>query len=391
MTAAAAIVATACGTTVDGTPTSTTGAPAPGTAATARLDTGNYPTKPRPPLGAASTPVVGSRLDAQRMAGYVLGPWEVDPRLDEPYSPGPLVLKSADAINMIEDKTVADAAGKHQFVNGFFSARQAGGQTILRNVVLRFADPESASAAATDMRQAALDLPASGAARSPVPIPGHPEALTSNYPFTPSATHDEWAANLTSFTPHGPYVLMQLAESHESLDEGTALIAKTLDLQIPLIDQFQPTAPADFPGLPLDPSGLLARTLPVPHGQGTVVNNATFDRRGAEHFMLNPVTDAKLFDDTGMEVLAKGAVNVYQTADAVGAAKVAQEFVTEVGVLDSKPAAPVSGVPASTCLTLTTGPYCLASVDRYVIEVQAEQMAQVRQQMAAQYLMLTAK
>jgi hypothetical protein len=73
------------------------------------------------------------------------------------------------------------------------------------------------------------------------------------------------------------------------------------------------------------------------------------------------------------------------------AAIVATACGIEVGVLGSKPAAPVGGLPASTCLTLTTGPYCLASVDRYVIEVQAEQMAQVRQQVAAQYLMLTAK
>jgi hypothetical protein len=392
---ATVLLLTGCGTTtVSGhaTSSSSNSSSTTSTAASARPDPGNYPITPRPSLGPANTALGGSLLDAQRMAGFVVGPWEVDPRLIDTYPVGPMVLKSAAAIGPVVDQTFMEAAERHGFVNGFRSARKADGHTILVNTVLRFPDQASAAAAAAEMNQAKIERPVSGATRSVVSINGHPDALASNYPFTPQDTKVEWRANMTSLTPHGPFVLMQEVQSTDSLDAGLALTAKTLDLQIPLIDQFAPTAPADFPTLPKDPTGQLARTLPVPEKEVPVVSNATYDRRGELHFQSDPVATGQLFDATGVDVVTAGRSNVFRAADAAAAAKIVDVFAQQVGAIaGAVPSAPVVGVPGSRCLTVpSVGAYCVAAADRYAFEVSAAQLGDAAQLLAAQYLMLTA-
>jgi len=392
---ATTLLLTACGNTVDGSATSSsapTGTSPTSTSAVAQPNPGNYPTKPRPPLGTADDLLAGSVLDAQRMVGYVTGPWEADPALIDGYPAGPMVLRAPIFLKSFVPVGVVEIAKRHIFINGFASARQVKDQTILRNTVMRFPDPAAATAAATEMNQAALAEPVSGALRSVVSIPGHPDALASNYPFTPAGKNYEWAANAVSFTPHGPYVLMQQAQSTASLDAGLALISKTLDLQGPLIDQFVPTATRDFPTLPLDPSGQLARTLPLPDGTKIDIANATYDRRGELHFMGDPPATAKVFDETGVGVVTTARTNVIQAADAAGAAKIVDEFARQTEASGATPAAPVPGVPDSRCFAIeSVGTYCVAAADRYAFEVPAAQPTAVAQMVAAQYLMLTAK
>ncbi len=324
------------------------------------------------------------------MAGYVTGPWEVDPALIEAFPPQAVVIKSADAVGIFMDKDVAVAAGRHDFVNGFHTSRQIAGLTrSLRNAVLRFADPAAASAAAADFAQLQQAQPVSGATRTVVPIPGHPDALTSSYPFTDAASHKE-RANITSFTPHGTFVLVQIAQSFNGLDDAVGLVAKTLDLQIPLIDQFTPTPVADFPTLPLDPSGLLARTIPTSEKDATVNLNATYDRRGSLQFQSDSARSAQLFADTGMDLSTSAKTNVYQAADAAGASKIVDDFAAQISAL-GHPEDPVPGVPGSKCINLaSSGIYCVAPAGRYAIEVNTGQRTEVHQLLAAQYLMLTA-
>jgi hypothetical protein len=393
LAAAAMLALTACGNTIAGHAASTSSSSSSSStsaAASAQPDPGNYPTTPRPPLGTANSASAGSLLDAQRMAGFVIGPWEVDPRLTDSYPVGPMVLQSAAAIWPVIDQTVKAAAERHGFINGFRSARKAEDQTILVNTVLRFPDPATAAAAAAEMHQAKIAMPVSGATRDVVTIPGHSDALASNYPFTPADTKVEWKANMTSLAPHGPFVLMQEVQSTDSLDAGLALTAKTLDLQIPLIDQFTPTAPADFPTLPQDPSGQLARTLPAP--DKAVVSNATYDRRGELHFQSDPVATGQLFDATGVDVVTAGRSTVYRAADAASAAKIVDLFAKQVGAITgAAPSAPVVGVPGSRCVRVpSVGGYCVAAVDRYAFEALDTQPGAADQVLAAQYLMLTA-
>jgi hypothetical protein len=386
--AAAALVA-GCGTKTDQPGTSST-ASKPGAVDVSALDVGNYPTKPQPALGAAGTPARSAITDAQRLADFVLGPWDVDPTLIGSYASTALVLKGADALRLIVPKDVAAAAGHQPFVNGFYSARQGTDKTILINAVLRYPDAGTAQAAATDMVQTALNEAASGATRSKVPVPGHPDTLTSSYPFTDPVVGKEQSTVL-ALTPHGTYVLLQLAQSYQGLDAAVGLVAKTLDAQAPLIDQFTPTAVADFAGLPLDPTGLLARTLLVPAKEASVVQNWVYAARGALHFQTDPVAAAKLFSDTGTDAVANGKTSVYKTSAPAAAGTLGAAFVKQVTATGAKPADPVKGLPASSCLqTADGGSYCTATAERYLIEVQGAQVRDVHQMLAAQSALLVA-
>ena len=61
-----------------------------------QLDAGAYPTKPRPPIGTAGNPAAGALVQAQQMADFVIGPWDVDESLITPYLESFYVLDSPD-------------------------------------------------------------------------------------------------------------------------------------------------------------------------------------------------------------------------------------------------------------------------------------------------------
>ena len=67
------------------------------------------------------------------------------------------------------------------------------------------------------------------------------------------------------------------------------MAARALDLQLPLLDGFQPTNPTFFPQLPLDPTGLVARTLPTGPDEATPMSGSAYPPAGALHAEANPV------------------------------------------------------------------------------------------------------
>ena len=255
--------------------------------------------------------------------------------------------------------------------------------------MVRFADDAAASAAAADMATAALSEATSGATRTLVTIPGHPEAVASSYPFTDPAVGKE-QSTVRSFTPRGPYVLMQVSQSYEGLDAAVGRVAKALDLQKPLIDQFQPTPPAEFAALPLDPSGLLARTILVPDADATVNQNWVYGPRGALHFQIDPAQTAPLFTQTGTDLVASAKTAVYQAADPAAATNFAAALANQLLGQQARPADPVAGLPDSSCLqSPALGFLCTATADRYAIEAQSAQLRDAHQLAAAQYVLLT--
>jgi hypothetical protein len=147
---------------------------------------------------------------------------------------------------------------------------------VLRNAVLRYATATAAAAAAQGMSSAAMASPAVANSDSPiaaepvrsVPIPGDLSGAVAT-----RRDRDRIMQELTVISAHGPYVLVQVAQSAQGAEQSAALAGRLLDLQAPLIDHFQPTDPAHFADLPLDPTGLLARTLPLKPGQGDSTSN----------------------------------------------------------------------------------------------------------------------
>jgi hypothetical protein len=406
---AAVLLVSGCTTVVDGSAVRATGGPAPGTVDVALLDPGNYPTKPKPPMGVVPSATTGSLLDAQRMADFALGPWEVDPALTARnpfgFSAGAMPIKS-DALEAVTSKESAQAAYRHDFINAYADYRQVEGQKELFNVVLRMPDSGSASAAAQEMAKAILDKPVElvpPVTKSVMPIPGHPEANAVSGSFSDTTAKVNWNS-IDSFTAHGPYVLMQRAavtspslnapDVAAALNAAVGLVAKTIDLQGPRIDGFTPTDPAQLSTLPWDPSGLLAKALPVPKGGANANNQATFGAYGLLHYVDNPVEMAKVFTAAGVDVAVHGDDWIIQARDAAGALAVADAQVKAATGPDATTADPVPNLPGSHCLKFSGGDgnfWCVATMDRYEFEVSGFQLKDVHQRMAAQYIILTAK
>jgi hypothetical protein len=329
------------------------------------------------------------------MAEHVVGPWEVDPALTQGVLPT-TIYKDAAALQMLLPEKIAVAADKHNFVTGFSSARRTEPDRVsLVNAVLRFDNPESAVAAATEFADLAAqpDIADYLPTAQPATVPDHPGTRASTYDTTPpGSTTPETSVN--AYTAHGPFVLVQSADSPDGVGPAADMVAKTLDQQIPAIDKFEPTAVSELANLAVDDSGLLARTIPATGDNVPVGKNLVYGPHAALHFQISPQTSAKLFAETGMDLQARGKASVYRVRDNEAAAKMLEQFAAESQTSGDKPVASVPNLPDSRCMQhddpLGSGVVCFAVADRYVIEGSSAQLTDAHQQTAAQYTMLMA-
>lgn len=355
-------------------------------------DVGGYPTTPSAPLGLAGTPEAGARVEAQRLASFVVGPWEVDPTLTKAFDNSADVVDGPESLHSELPPELAEVGVRHNVIDGFTSGRAAA-DTELRITVLRFADPQTAGIAAADFADAAAHLVQPAGPVTPAAVPGHPETPAVSYPFVDAGR----ATTLVrSFTAHGPYVIAQRAGAARGADEAAALIAAALDRQIPLLDQFGATPPALLATQPLDPTGLLASTLPIPPAEVTPDMPGVYDARATLHFEDNPAATAALFADAGVTNWVNGLVSFYETRDGQSAQQISDHRVgqfAEYGV----PADPVDGVPGSRCLTLDmpdlpeVRSFCSAVAGRYALDTYGESLSESQQLVAAQYAILTSR
>ncbi|WAJ42979.1 hypothetical protein OK015_17175 [Mycobacterium sp. Aquia_216] len=350
------------------------------------LVTGNFPTVAQPPFGRAGTVHAGVLLEARRLASNVVPPFQVDPSLSDRTTTLANPLQSADAVSLALPEPIPGGAANHNFITGFATARRAMTKELI-NVVLRFGAPEDAMAAATDMsaKSASIQTRYSGSQSThPIPIPRHSGTAAFMYEV-PSQV------NVFAYTAHGPYVLCQHASGTEGADALINMVATTLDLQGPLIDQFSPTPVEQLPELQIDPSGLWASTLSAE--ETPTVDEGVYDARAILHFQENPPRSKQLFDSVGLQYGSISRDNVYQMPDAAAAARAMDGLVADAEAHGTG-AAGVRGLPAARCFKLKDAAsqnfYCLAQADRYAIEA-SDSDPEVREKVAAQYLVLTEK
>ncbi len=375
-------------------------APSSGDVVVAVLDTGRYPTIAASPMGPAGTEDQGRLLEAQRMANNVVGPWEVDPAL-RGWLVDTGVKPVAGALRQVgEDQcAICDVAATHGFVLGFYSARRStasGARTDLLVGVLRFADSGAAAAAATEIVAKTLPLDPQFPMR-PIQIAAHPDAkaYAMDFPNNPGGK----VTAVKSFTPHGIYLLYVWADATDA-NAAATLVSSTLDRQKPLIDRFYPADPATFAGLPRDPTGLLARTVPLTGDRIDPSRMTVYEPRAALQFDSDPIDTAGLFSQTGVQNVSMGKTEVFEAIDATAAGQLLNGFVDDSTKMTppSKPADAIPYLPGSKCVQLqlaqglgtapTTVFSCFVVADRYLIEADSAQLSDAHQQTAAQYRML---
>jgi hypothetical protein len=364
------------------------------------LDPGKYPITALPPLGNAGSDQVGRLLEGRRMANYVVGPWQADSTVTAPGANSAAVIAEPKQLGSAVWPPITAGAYNLPFVVGFVSERQNPGaapQITLRNVVLRFAGPDVASEAAQNMTTAARNMPhvptATPIVTEPeqaLAVPHHADSTGTVLTFQEG---DQTVRELTALTAHGPYVLVQVVRCAAGPDCETALAARILDLQLPLIDTFEPTPANQFPALPLDPTGLVARTLAPLADQGA---GAGYQLTGALQLEDNPVEAGPLLSAAGVDFVSTNLTTVYQAKDPASAQTLAGTYSDAAAKTPAAQAAsPVPGLPQSRCIQVAGSNglvprfWCLAAAGRYTIKAVARQLDNAHQQIAAQYRILT--
>ncbi|MCV7235260.1 DUF7373 family lipoprotein [Mycobacterium branderi] len=404
-----------------------------GDASVAQMDTGSYPTTAGPPIGSAADDPQAAAAEARRMAGYVVGPWQVEASLRDLdfYATAPIpdtakvmMTLSLPFTPISWGNAFGDIAKAHSFIAGFESGRAGTGEVQkLYNVVMRFADADAAAAAAREM-----------VAVNPPPALlkmtwNFPRPTTSTEPFDSWQTgactgydsepvKPDFAASasaggriaIRSFTNHGLYVLYQFVIAMTT-NPGCDAIIDVLKEQARLIDRFPPTDREEMADLPLDPTGRLwARTIPAPDG-GEPFSAGVWQPNSWLHFEDNPVEAATLFQDAGVDWVVQRSTRVYQARNSAGSARLVDRFLADTRALpDVKPTQTgVPGFPGATCfertkpiplpvartaMTLRQALWhfkCIAQTDRYAFISFSGDEKDAKQQISAQYRVLAGK
>lgn len=410
LTAAVLLAGTGCTATVDGAATRAPDNPGSAGAIVALMDTGPYATAAGRPLGAAGADTkTQGLLEAQRMAEYVVGPWEIEadvhdfPAAADTSMTGPVPDALGLESQYVLPAPLPEIAGRHRYVAGFSTFRVTE-QASLQNVVMRFADPAGAEAAAAEMA-AADPGPPSG---DPLPPP-----RDTPWPEVPQARIKTWeppdnTTRVRSFTAHGPYVLFQWANSKNEYFGIRAdhLAHFGLTQSMKRIDQFVPTPLDKLAELPLDPSGrLLAQTLAAPPGGDMPFLIGVWNPRAWLNFEPDPAAAERFFTAAGVTAVAQRLATVYEASDPARAAELADQLAAQAGSSPKVRAVDgVKGLPAAKCYARTDGGVgakapaswqrqiwsftCVAHVDRYAYTAYSASERDVKQQMAAQYRIL---
>lgn len=365
------------------------------------LNPGRYPTTPQPQAGAAGSDEAGRRAEGHRMANITVGPWQVDSALTAHVPGEAAVIDTHEQLDQVLWAWEVGAAWNQPFLVGFTSQRHSvtGPTKMLRNAVLRFRDDASASTVAQAIYDKAMSFPrvedSTPLVTEPeqgTPVPGHPDSHGALITYQEGADRIQ---ELDVATAHGPFVLIQVIRCAAAPDCPAQLAARTLDLQVPLIDTFKPTDPNQFATVPLDPTGLVARTLPLPPDEATSTSGAAYDAAGALHFENDPTVIAPALSAAHVDEVAINRATIYQTADTGAAQKLLQAYGDNVAANQgSRPADGVPGLAQSRCILvpgaggLVPHHWCLATAGRYLIKTIARQLDTAQQQLAAQYRIL---
>jgi hypothetical protein len=302
------------------------------------------------------------------MAANVVLPTDVDGSLRRLESANTGPVPDAQGLRADIRARRAGIAEANGFVAGFSSSRSTEGEptptTSVVNLVMRFPDAGAASAAANEMAAAE---------------PARPTAIAHHREAVALVVTMPRGFIVESFTPRGPYVLYQWVQTRRTLEEATGLVAAILDLQGPRIDAFTPTDPARLAELPIDPTGLMAHTLPPVVG--------VYSAPGALHFERDPVRAAELFSAAAVTAVALGRATVYQSESFSGATLLADRLPSSgTTVADG-----ITGVPNASCVDLGASPSryaCYGTWGQYAFTTTSADLNDTRQQAAAQYLLL---
>lgn len=389
---AAALTLAGCGTTVSGAPVRTV-------PDMSGVDVGNFQSTPRT-VGNAKNDRQARARESQRLADFVALPAEADPAYVEDAwrVRTHIVLDRKTLGNLVINDTFDDVA--EDLVAGWVNAGSTGGpaeapRRTLNIAVLMFPDARTAQAVGPALEHDDFTY---NADNQPVTIAEHPGTTAH---WRPSVS------SLGSWTVHDRYVVYIKVVDDTAPPDLSALIGhvdRMLDVQLPLLDTFVPTPAADLPRIPLDPDGLLGRTLPsAPEAPFRPEPDGLYTGRGILTLLLDGTPETlTMLRNNEIDLVAFGNAVVFRSRSAEGSRRLWDEWrLSDSTDPDRKAVDPPAGLADSTeCIAqyygtegkkTLVGHLCMMRVDRYVVQARSKQLPELHQQISAQYALLTGR
>lgn len=349
---------------------------------TSVLRPGNYRTVPRS-TEEIRAPLNIAVLEAVRLGRVVPSVSGVDPRLVFVHHTSAGRYYTAEHPPAEYDQGVG-IANFSTVVPGLVAGWSVNGQrrektTLGRNAsitLLRFTDTARAEHAA----QILATNPRNKLVRA-IEIPGHPRARG----------HVTEYNSVMTWTPYDAYLIytyvgvgVDIPPDQRPLAE---LTKRLLDAQLENLRGYTPTPPAELTELPVDVDGILTRTLP-PTDEGTA--EAVLTPAMARQLVGRTDLSGRAFDDAGVDLVVRAEPWIYRTEDASAAERLQAYFVSrldpEYRIVESPP-----GMPRAHCAEHSeqaASLQCIFTNDRYTVVLSGQQLQDLHQKVAAQYLLL---
>ncbi len=361
------------------------------------LDVGNYRTAPEE-IGHATSDRQARTREAQRLADYVALPFEADPSyVEDAWFVRPHVVLDRKALGSLVINDTFDEVAE-DLVAGWVNAWSTGGapedkRRTMNIAVLMF--PDAATAARVGP---ALEHDDFTYNRDNEPV------TISKYPST-TAHWRPTVSSIGSWTVHDRYVVFIKVVDDTAppdLPALTAQVEKMLDVQIPLLDQFEPTPVEELRRIPLDPQGLLGRTLPSsPDSPNRAEPDGLYTGRGVLSLLQASPEDLDILREYHVDLVSFGDAVVFRTRSATDAERLWQKWQPSKNPepnrkLVESPAGLGENIECYADVLraeereTVQANICVLQVDRYTVQAYGRQLQDLHQKMSAQYALLTA-
>ncbi|NKY20130.1 DUF7373 family lipoprotein [Tsukamurella spumae] len=379
---ATVLAVTGCSSTVAGTAH-------PDPSAAVRLDTGGYPTSPRP-VPERTDPNDRRVQSSYELAGYLISPADVDAAFDWAGASRVPVLASqvslAVAFGMPQSTALAQTDG---LVGGAVSARQTAGTASadtasMTTYVIRYRTAATATAAGAALRALRKEADQE--------LPGRPGSFRGP---------ENAATDLPTmwWQPHQDYLLGVGFKSVPD-ERAVSLAGRWLDRQTRELAGVTTTV-EQLLALPPDRDGIMSLTIPdaVRVADGTQPALAYMSTRAWLNVTTGQWTPrSRLYERAGVDLIGSAGSTVFRTRSAASARYLLDAMRDGEGGSDGTEVAEAAppGLAGSRCSSFTTSAngaprkayQCVLAVGRYYLNTGAVgTLTQAHQQAAASYLM----
>ena len=365
------------------------------------LDTGGYATDPAAPMGEATYPEDQTLVKAQRLISYLALGHEIDSSLTSGGSFNAVVRSGQLAASFIEGTSDLPVNQSGSLLFGASMSSEIGdslksnlGDRSVLVYVLKYRDAATAKQAAADFKRANVikDDPDSDVKSTEVTktLAGLPDTLV-----TQRTTNYDDDVSTSTYTPYGSYMVHVWVKAPKKETPWTEdAVRKTLDVQKPLIDEFEKTPGiSDTAAITLDEHDILRYTVPTKDDKTTTIQRAVYTPRGIAHGWDNT--------KTGYDAYTKYSPFTarYQTSVARSETDEKAKSFVDFLVSDAKSsgfsqAESPKGLPNAQCFSATSAYgerfWCVTRVGRYVGSSDStESLLDAQQQISAQHVTLT--